>query len=116
MPASQIEEMKKTVSTINCSNCGASIDLAASSSCTHCGSAISILDMKQAQQTLTQLRQAAEPRSIDPALPLELERAKRDVERSFGPMESGRDLWGVGPSSDLVQDVLDAVSRWLNRR
>jgi hypothetical protein len=116
MPASQIEELKKSIRTINCSNCGASIDLAASSSCTHCGSAISILDTKRAQQTLAQLRQAAEPRRMDPALPLELERVKRDVERSFGPIESGRDPWGDGSSSDLVQEVFDTVARWLTRR
>ncbi len=41
-----------------------------------------MLDMSQAQQTLTQLRQAAEPRPADPALPLEMERAKHDAERS----------------------------------
>jgi Zn-finger nucleic acid-binding protein len=52
MAQADIEELKKNVRTVNCSNCGAPIDLATSSACTHCGSAISILDMNQAQQTL----------------------------------------------------------------
>jgi hypothetical protein len=115
MPAVEIEELKKNVRTVNCSNCGAPIDLATSSACTHCGSAISMLDMNQAQQTLAQLQKAAEPHPIDPALPLELEMAKRDAERSFGGMESGRDVWGTSTSSVLVDEVLTAVSRWLTR-
>ncbi len=115
MPQADIEELKKNVRTVNCSNCGAPIDLATSSACTHCGSAISMLDMNQAQQTLAQLQKAAEPRPIDPALPFELEMARRDAERSFGPREPGPDVWSAGGSSPLVKEVLDAVSKWLTR-
>lgn len=115
MPAESIEELKKNVRAINCSNCGAPIDLATSSVCTHCGSAISMLDMNQAQQTLAQLQRAAEPHPIDPALPFELEMAKRDAERSFGPVKSAPDPWSMAGNSLLVREVLDAVSKWLNR-
>ena len=115
MPAADIEELKKNVRAVNCSNCGAPIDLALFSACTHCGSAISMLDMKQAQKTLEQLQKAAEPRAVDPALPFELAMAKRDVERTFGPVDSSRNQWGSDTSSALVQEVLHAVSRWLTR-
>jgi hypothetical protein len=115
MPQADIEELKKNVRTVNCSNCGAPIDLATSSACSHCGSAISVLDMDQAQKTLAQLQKAADPRPIDPALPFELEMAKRDAERSFGPREPGPDMWGSGGNSLLVREVLDAVSKWLTR-
>jgi hypothetical protein len=115
MPEAEIEELKKKVRTVNCSNCGAPIDLATSSACSHCGTAISVLDMDQAQKTLAQLQKAAEPRPIDPALPFELAMAKRDAERSFGPREPGPDMWGLGGNSPLVQEVLDAVSKWLTR-
>jgi DNA-directed RNA polymerase subunit RPC12/RpoP len=98
MSAAQIEDLRKNVRSVNCSNCGAPIDLAESSACTHCGSAISMLDMNQAQQTLNQLQQAAVPRPIDPALPLELERAKREVN-----------------PPDLVQDVIAAIAKWLTK-
>jgi len=74
-----------------------------------------MLDMNQAQQTLTQLQKAAEPRPIDPALPFELEMAKRDAERSFGPAKSAPDIWSLGGNSVLIQEVLDAVSKWLTR-
>ena len=115
MPAEDLEQLKKNVQTLNCSNCGAPIELATSSACKHCGSSISVLDMKQAQQTLAQLQKAAEPRPIDPMLPMELAMAKRDVERLFGPTESGRASSGPSASSEVVQDVLDAVARWLVR-
>lgn len=122
MSAEEIEALKKNVRTMNCSNCGAPIDLATSLTCTHCGSTISMLDMNQAQQTLAQLQKAAEPRPIDPALPFELEMAKREVERSYGPRDSrqtglsGSDVWGdTSTPSVFLKDVLDAVSRWLTR-
>ena len=115
MPAADIDELKKNVRTVNCSNCGAPIDLTAASACMHCGSAISMLDMNQMQQTLAQLQKAAEPRPIDPMLPLELARAKWDVERSFGSMDSGQGSRGTDLSSVLVQEVLTAVSKWLTR-
>jgi hypothetical protein len=115
MSAAAIEVLKKNVRTMNCTNCGAPIDLANSSACTHCGSAISMLDMNQAQQTLAQLQRAAEPHPINPALPFELEMAKRDAERSFGPVKSAPVMQSLGENSFVVREVLDAVSKWLNR-
>jgi hypothetical protein len=112
MPAQQLDELRQNMQTVHCANCGAPIDLAASSSCAHCGSAISILDRSQAQKTLAQLQQAAAPRPVDPALPFELERAKRELDRSLGPA-GGTGLWESGTSSDLVQDVLNSVAKWI---
>ena len=74
-----------------------------------------MLDMKQPQQMLNQLQQAAKPRPIDPALPLELARAKRDVEVLFAGVESGPDWWSGVSSSGLVQAGLSAVARWLSK-
>jgi len=105
MPASQIEELKKSVGCVNCTNCGAPIDLSSCSACPHCGSAISMLDMTQAQQTIELLQKAAIPRPIDPALPLEMERVKREMELLFGPDKSD--------STDLFQEVFSKVSKWL---
>ncbi|PYS00273.1 MAG: hypothetical protein DMG12_18360 [Acidobacteria bacterium] len=111
----QIEELRQNIQTVSCSNCGAPIDLATTSACTHCASPISMLDMKQPQQMLAQLKQAAEPRPIDPALPLQLARAKRDVEASFSGLESNPDWWTDASSSGLVQAGLSAVARWLTK-
>ena len=42
-----------------------------------------MLDSKQAEAVVGQLRRASEPRPIDSALPLELATARREVEASF---------------------------------
>jgi len=55
----QIEELRQNVQTINCSNCGGTIDLAKDSVCAHCGSAVSMLDLKQMAKTIGQLQAAA---------------------------------------------------------
>ena len=109
----QIDELRKNIQTINCSNCGAPIDLTSTSACAHCGSPISMLDMHQPQELLKQLKQAEEPRPIDPALPLNLARAKRDVELLFGTHDSDNLWWSDASSSGLVEAGLNAVVRWL---
>ena len=45
----QIAELRKNVQIVNCSNCGAPIDLAKRSDCEHCGSPLSMLDLQQAE-------------------------------------------------------------------
>ncbi|HYR92278.1 MAG TPA: zf-TFIIB domain-containing protein [Terriglobia bacterium] len=109
----EIQDLRKNIQTVNCSNCGAPIDLATASACAHCGSPISILDMKQPQQMLAQLQQAAAPRPPNPLLPLELERAKRETESWFGPHESDSEWLIDASSGGLVQAGLNTVIRWL---
>ena len=93
LSAQQIDELRQSVQIVNCSNCGAPIDLATSSACGHCGSPLSMLDMKQAGALVAALREADRPdRPIDPTLPLRLERARREVEASFASFEHGRAL------------------------
>ena len=111
----EINELRQKIQTVNCSNCGASINLATDSICAHCGSPISILDMKQPQLMLHQLQQAAEPRPIDPALPLELESARRETEHLFGPTEAGSDWLSDASASNLVHAGLTAFARWLTK-
>jgi Zn-finger nucleic acid-binding protein len=110
----EIEELREKVQTVNCSNCGAAINLASDSVCAHCGSPISILDMKQPQRMLNELKQAAEPRPIDQALPLELARVKRETEHWFGPQASEPDWLSDASTSSLVHAGLSAFARWLN--
>ena len=108
----QIEELKRNVQTLSCSNCGAPIDLAKESTCGHCGTPLSMLDMKQAETVVNELRRAAEPRPIDPALPLELARARRQVEAAF---ESDPNWWKDAGSNGLVEAGFSALLGWLNK-
>jgi hypothetical protein len=105
----EIQELKQNVQSVNCSSCGASIDLQTNSVCPYCHSPISMLDMKQQQQMLAQLQEAAAPRPIDPTLPLQLALATERTSDLFKPEDT--EWWDDARSGDLVQAGLKAVTR-----
>jgi hypothetical protein len=106
----QVEQLRRTVESVSCSNCGAPIDLAAASACAHCGSPPSMLDLEQAGRLVAQLREADRPgKTVDPTLPLELARARRDVEAAFAAFEKEPE-WTLDVGAGL-----SALARWLGR-
>jgi Zn-finger nucleic acid-binding protein/uncharacterized OB-fold protein len=107
LTSQQIAELRQNVQTVNCSNCGGSIDLAKESVCPHCGSALSMLDMKQMAQMVANLKEAEQPRAVDPALPITVEQAKLDTETHFAAIASGSE------SQSLVEAGVRLVVRWL---
>ncbi len=108
----EIQHLRESVQAVNCSSCGASIDLGTNSVCPYCHSPITMLDLKEQQQMLAQLKDAAQPKPVDPALPLKLAMAKAQTEALF--REQDDDWWADARSSgDLVQAGLNAVARWL---
>jgi Zn-finger nucleic acid-binding protein len=110
----QIEELRQHLQAVNCSNCGAAVDLAKGSLCTHCGSALAMLDLKQAEALVAQLKHADRlDRNVDPALPMSLARAKRDVETSFAAFERDQSWFDDVSSVGLVQAGLTAFNRWI---
>lgn len=109
----QVAELRKHAHAVNCSNCGAPVDLAANAHCTHCGSPLTMLDLDQADRLIEQLRSADHPRPIDPALPLALAKAKRDTELIFRTLES-RHTWERDDGSlDLVGAGFTVLMRLL---
>ncbi|MEP6783261.1 MAG: zf-TFIIB domain-containing protein [Acidobacteriota bacterium] len=98
----QIAELRKYVQTVNCSNCGAPVDLARHSQCTHCGSPLSILDIGQAERLVAQLHAAGDrsTKPVDPDLPLALARARRETDAAFAGMPGhpdwGHEEWSLG--------------------
>jgi hypothetical protein len=112
----QIADLKKNVRTINCSNCGAAVDLTQRAQCAHCGSPLSMLNLQQAETLIAQLRDANQPHEVDPDLPLKLARARREVEAMFGAPEHDS-LWFQHVSTNgLVGTGLAALARWLSTR
>jgi hypothetical protein len=107
----QLQELRQNVQSVNCSNCGAPVDVTHRAACAHCGSPLSMLDLNQAEKLVDQLQKAdaRERQPIDPALPLELLRARRQVEASF-PQDRGA-AW----PADLVEAGIRAVASWLKR-
>jgi hypothetical protein len=113
LTSAQIADLRRNVQIVNCSNCGAPIDLGRTSACAHCGSPLSMLDLGRASELVAELQKADRPAGpVDPTLPLQLARARREVEAAFAglPHEvSFDDLAANG----LVAAGLAAVARWL---
>lgn len=112
----QIADLRKNIQTVNCSNCGGPIDLARGSDCGHCGSPLSMLDLKQAETLVAQLRDADQTgKTVDPALPLALARARREAEQAFQGLPRDAE-WEAGLSFGLVGAGLSALVRLLRER
>ncbi|MEQ1757525.1 MAG: zf-TFIIB domain-containing protein [Vicinamibacterales bacterium] len=106
MSPAQIDQLRRNVDSVNCSNCGAAIDLTHRSTCGHCGSALSIIDVNQAERLVAELRAADRSgQPVDPTLPLQLERARREA------AEALKDV----PSSGLLFASLQSLARWLKQ-
>lgn len=112
----QIDELRRNVRTTTCSNCGAPIDLTTSSSCGHCGSPLSMLDLERAGAVVAALADAEQPRPIDPALPLRLEQARREVDRAFASFERGPGWFDDVSRGGLVAAGLSSLARWLKEK
>lgn len=108
----QLAELREKLQILNCSNCGAAIDLTTRSSCDHCGSAISMLDTKHAQELVDELRKADSGSGmVDPTLPMRLLQARHDVVASIGSADRGEDWFRDVSTSGLVGAGLRALIR-----
>src|SRR5260370_36986054 len=63
----QIEELRRNVQSVNCSNCGGAAYLAKQSALAHCGAPLSIVDLKPTEEVTAQLTHAPRPRPSEPA-------------------------------------------------
>lgn len=114
LTAQQIAVLRANVQTVNCSNCGGAVDLGKESTCGHCGSPLSMLDMQQAQALVDELQNADwSGQPVDPALPLNLERARRETEANFAGLVRDTSFLDDILTTDLVSAGLHAFARWL---
>jgi hypothetical protein len=115
----QIAELKKTMQTVNCSNCGAPIDLNKDSACRSCDSPICMLDMAQPQRLIEQLQHAGDkPKWMqDPTQALNMSKV---MLISSSPSDYYHSGFGAEWHEDasvhgLVEAGLKAVTRWLSK-
>lgn len=117
LSAEQLADLRRNIQTVNCSNCGGPIDLTKGSACSHCRSPLSMLDLTQAESLIAQLQQAESgARAVDPALPMRLSQARREVEAAFAGFERQPGWFNQLSSTDLVTASLGAFARWLSSR
>jgi len=64
-PAEQ-RQLRAEVRQIQCSRCGAPVDVSRSFACEHCGASISVMDSEAVEKTLRALERSDERRSGDP--------------------------------------------------
>lgn len=113
----QIAKLRESVQIVNCSNCGASIDLVKTTDCGHCGSPLSMLDMNQAETLVGQLREADRTdRTVDPTLPLALARARRETDEAFAGLPKDSSWLDADSSLGLVGAGLSALARLLREK
>jgi len=55
----QLAELRESIQSVTCANCGAPVNLNNKSCCEHCGTPISVLDFRQGERLIAELRQAA---------------------------------------------------------
>jgi len=80
----RLAELRRYASAVNCSACGAPIDLAHESACAHCGAPLSMLDPEQVQAAVRDLQSAEARRTtVDPTYPARLMMDRATLERAF---------------------------------
>ena len=80
----ELAELRRHVQMIQCSSCGAPVDLGAGSACGHCRAPVSMLDPDQVQKTIKDLQEAEKRRTTeDPALAARLLADRLEVDRLF---------------------------------
>ena len=93
----ELAQLRANVKMIHCSSCGAPIDLERASTCGYCRAPVSVLDSKQVETVIAQLKHDdVERRTVDPTLPMRLiadrlhvEHLFRNLDRSPGLIEAG---------------------------
>lgn len=115
LSALQIAELRKYAHSVNCSNCGAPVDLRVNAQCSHCGSPLTMLDLDQADRLIEQLKQAdAGSKTIDPSWPMAVEQARRQTEATFKVLEM-RHGGDQSEIFDIVGEGLGALMRLFKR-
>ena len=110
----RLAELRAYARTVNCSACGAPIDLARESACPHCRAPLSMLDPDQVQRVVGELQRAEERRTtVDPGFAARLVTDRATLERAFRAVPAEVQRLDLG-SFGLVESGLSALVRLLS--
>jgi len=108
----QVEDLRGKVRTINCSNCGAAVDLAHGVTCSHCGSPLSMLDLNQAEDLIATLRLAGTgPQPVEPVPPAGAAASRRS-DAGFGRFGEAPGWYEQASTAGLVTAAIAAFAAW----
>jgi hypothetical protein len=108
----ELAQLRATIRTVSCSQCGAPVDLAAASACGHCGAPIALIDPDGVAKALRQLTRSGSATAttttddggtsatlrdaqIDALLDLERRRLHRETEREIDMVSIGAQAIGA---------------------
>lgn len=110
LSAAELADLRANVTMIHCSSCGAPVNLERTSTCDFCRAPVSMLDARQVEKAVSQLKQAeADRQTVDPTLPLRLLADRLHVERLF----QGFDASAGSRAPGVVETGLAAVADFL---
>jgi len=103
--ARQIQELRQNVQFVNCSNCGASINLESDSACPYCHSPMLHARYEAAAADARPAQTSCCAKPLESALPLKLASAKLQLETSLADHDRSPEWWSDAASFGLVQAV-----------
>jgi len=114
----EVNELRRHVQVIKCTNCGASVDVTKESACSHCRAPFAILDPDQLATTVAEL-EAAEARrmTVDPSWPLRAAHERLRTERLFAEIggRSPSTSASAAPADSLIESGLLTLGSILDR-
>jgi len=99
--AQELAELRQKLRTITCSSCGAPLDLEKETVCRYCRTPLAMLDPKQVEKAVAELKRGAEQRPVDPTLPMRLLLDRQKVDRAFAGHD--HDWSGVTDTFGLLE-------------
>jgi hypothetical protein len=115
LSAERLAELRRYTSTVNCSACGAPVDLARESACAHCRAPLSMLDPDQVQAVVRELQRAEERRTtVDPTVAARLVADRAALERAFRGVPTGLQAADLGGAFGVVEAGVAALVRLLS--
>ncbi len=116
----QLAALRAQVRSVNCSNCGAPIDLTKSTVCGYCRTPLAMIDFERVGRVVSELREeAGRPHAAGPgadaALALALLRERQQVDSFFHQLDGASDWSTLGPSGGIVESGLGAVVSLIKR-
>jgi len=109
----RLAELRRYAPSVNCSACGAPIDLARESACGHCQAPLSMLDPDQVHAVVRELQQAETRRTtVDPTFGVRLVADRQAVAHALRTPGDLHTL-DLGGSFGLVEAGLSALVRLL---
>ena len=108
----QVEDLRAKLRTVNCSNCGAPVDLARGINCSHCSSPLSMLDLNQAEDLIAKLRHAGNgPQPVE--RPPLTDTADRRTDAGFGRFADAPGWYQQASTAGLITAAIAAFGNWV---